>query len=84
MEHITFETQITDLSKIIVPKCYENYVNKAIASSVKLLTIKEFIDVTKFNIHNKTFDILFMNINDEGIPIYIDAVHFLPTISTVR
>ena len=73
MEHITFETQITDLSKIIVPKCYENYVNKAIASSVKLLTIKEFIDVTKFNIHNKTFDILFMNINDEGIPIYIDA-----------
>jgi hypothetical protein len=72
MEHITDQTQIADLSKIHVPMCYEKYVNKAIASSVKLLTMKEFINITEFNIHAETFDILFMNINDEGMPIYID------------
>ena len=72
MEHITDQTTVADLSKIHVPKCYEKYVHKAIGSSVKLMTMKEFIDVTEFNIHAETFDILFMKINDEGIPIYID------------
>ena len=72
MEHITENTQPNDLTKIKIPKCYEDYVNKAIIESVKLLTMKEFIDITKFNIHLETFDILFMNINDEGMPIYVD------------
>jgi hypothetical protein len=72
MEHITDQTTIADLSKIHVPKCYEKSVYKAISSSTKLMTIKEFIDTTEFNIHAETFDILFMNINDEDIPIYID------------
>jgi phage anti-repressor protein len=72
MDNITDQTTIADLSKIHVPKCYEKSVYKAIGSSTKLLTIKEFIDTTEFNIHAETFDILFMNINDEDIPIYID------------
>jgi phage anti-repressor protein len=72
MEHITDQTTIADLSKIHVPKCYEKCVYKAIGSSTKLMTIKEFIDTTEFNINPETFDILFMNINDEDIPIYID------------
>jgi hypothetical protein len=72
MDQITDKTSITDLSAINIPKCYEKYVNKAMCKSSKLLTMKEFIDKTEFNIHPETFDILFMNINDEGIPIYID------------
>jgi phage anti-repressor protein len=72
MEYITDQTTIADLSKIHVPKCYEKSVYKAIGSSTKLMTIKEFIDTTEFNINPETFDILFMNINDEDIPIYID------------
>ena len=72
MDHITDKTQVSDLSQIHIPKCYENYVNKAIASSTCLLTIKEFIDITGFEVNAETFDILFMNINDEGIGVYID------------
>ena len=72
MDHITDQTTIAELSKIHVPKCYEKCVYKAIGSSTKLMTIKEFIDTTEFNINPETFDILFMNINDEDIPIYID------------
>ena len=72
MDKITDKTNITDLSKIKIPKCYEKNVYKAIGSSVNLLTIKEFIEITGFNIHSETFDKLFMNINDENIPIYID------------
>ena len=73
MEHITDKTKIDELTKVNVPKCYEKYINKAIASSIKLLTIKEFVETTEFNINPETFDILFMNINDEGIPIYINS-----------
>ena len=73
MEYITDKTQSNELSQINIPKCYAGYVNTAIASSVKLLTMKEFIDITGFEVDSKTFDILFMNINDEGIPIYINA-----------
>ena len=72
MAFITDKTQVNELSQIQIPKCYENYVNKAIASSTYLLTMKEFIDITGFEVNAETFDILFMNINDEGIPIYID------------
>jgi len=72
-EYITDKTQANELSQINIPKCYAGYVNTAIASSVKLLTMKEFIDITGFEVDSKTFDILFMNINDEGVPIYIDA-----------
>jgi hypothetical protein len=72
MDNITHKTIVSDLTKIKVPKCYEKYVYKAIDSKMQLLTLKEFIEVTEFNIHAETFDILFMNINDEGIPIYID------------
>jgi hypothetical protein len=72
MDHITDQTTVNDLSKIHVPKCYEKCVYKAIGSSTKLMTIKEFINTTEFNINPETFDILFMNINDEDIPIYID------------
>jgi phage anti-repressor protein len=73
MEYITDKTQANELSQINIPKCYADYVNKAIGSSVKLLTMKEFIDITGFEVDSKTFDILFMNINDEGMPIYINA-----------
>jgi phage anti-repressor protein len=73
MEYITDKTQANELSQINIPKCYAGYVNTAIASSVKLLTMKEFIDITGFEVDSKTFDILFMNINDEGVPIYINA-----------
>jgi hypothetical protein len=73
MDIITDKTKIADLAKINIPKCYEKYVNKAITCSTKLLTMREFIEKTEFNIHPETFDILFTNINDEGIPIYIDA-----------
>jgi hypothetical protein len=73
MQFITDKTQANDLSQINIPKCYADYVNKAIGSSVKLLTMKEFIDITGFEVDSKTFDILFMNINDEGVPIYINA-----------
>ena len=72
-EYITDKTQANELSQINIPKCYAGYVNTAIASSVKLLTMKEFIDITGFEVDLKTFDILFMNINDEGVPIYINA-----------
>jgi phage anti-repressor protein len=72
MDQITDKTSITDLSHIHIPKCYETYVNRAIGKSSKLLTMKEFIEKTEFKIHEESFDILFMNINDEGIPIYID------------
>ena len=73
MQFITDKTKANDLSQINIPKCYADYVNKAIGSSVKLLTMKEFIDITGFEVDSKTFDILFMNINDEGVPIYINA-----------
>jgi hypothetical protein len=73
MNNITDKTTIDELTKIHIPKCYEKYVNKAIACSTKLLTMREFVEETEFNIHPETFDILFTNINDEGIPIYIDA-----------
>ena len=72
MDYITDQTTIADLSKIHVPKCYEKCVYKAIGSSTKLMTIKEFINTTEFKINPETFDILFMNINDEEIPIYIN------------
>ena len=74
MNHITDKTQVSDLSQIQIPKCYEIYVNKAIAASIKLLTIKEFIDITGFEVNAETFDILFMNINDEGIGVYINKI----------
>ena len=74
MNHITDKTQVSDLSQIQIPKCYETYVNKAIAASIKLLTIKEFIDITGFEVNAETFDILFMNINDEGIGVYINKI----------
>lgn len=64
MDKITDKTNITDLSKIKIPECYEKNVYKAIVSSVNLLTIREFIEITGFNIHPETFDKLFMNIND--------------------
>jgi len=73
MEYITDKTQVNELSQINIPKCYAGYVNTAVASSVKLLTMKEFITITGFEVDSKTFDILFMNINDEGVPIYINA-----------
>ena len=46
--NITDKTQANELSQINIPKCYAGYVNTAIASSVKLLTMKEFIDITGF------------------------------------
>ena len=74
MSLITDKTQVSDLSQIQIPKCYETYVNKAIAASTGLLTMKEFIDITGFEVNAETFDILFMNINDEGIGIYINKI----------
>ena len=74
MAFITDKTQVNELSQIQIPKCYENYVNKAISESVKLLTMKEFIDITGFEVNAETFDILFMNINDEGIGVYINEI----------
>jgi phage anti-repressor protein len=72
MAYIKQENPASDFSKIKVPKCYEKYIYKAIGSSIKMLTLKEFIKVTEFSIHAENFDIIFMNINDEGVPIYID------------
>ena len=74
MSLITDKTQVSDLSQIQIPKCYETYVNKAIAASTGLLTMKEFIDITGFEVNAETFDILFMNINDEGIGVYINKI----------
>jgi phage anti-repressor protein len=48
----------------------DEYVNTAIAASVELMTIVEFIKTTKFDIDMSTFDSLFSNIND-GYPVYI-------------
>ena len=60
MSLITDKTQVSDLSQIQIPKCYETYVNKAIAASTGLLTMKEFIDITGFEVNAETFDILFI------------------------
>ena len=73
MNLIDFKTQSNDLSKIFIPKCYEIYINNAINSSHTLLTITEFINNTGFEVDVDTFDILFMNINDDENPIYITS-----------
>lgn len=73
LEHITSTTKPGDLVKVEVPRWCESYVSKAVAQYSKMLTITEFVQFTGFELDMKSFDILYTNINDEGIPIYINA-----------
>lgn len=71
LEHITSTTKPGDLVKVEVPKWCEVYVNKAVAQYSKMLTVVEFVHFTGFELDMKSFDVLFMNISDDGIPVVI-------------
>ena len=68
MEHINDKTANVDFSKIHIPNGYKEYVYKAIVSSAKLLTMKEFNDINNFDTNDNPFDI------NEDSPIYIDEI----------
>jgi len=70
MNLIKHDTNPGDLVKVQIPKRFEVHVNKAIADSVKLLTIQEFIRRTDFELDVESFDVLYFNINDE-LPVYL-------------
>jgi len=70
MNLIKHDTNPGDLVKVQIPKRFEVHVNKAIADSVKLLTIQEFIQRTDFELDVESFDVLYFNINDE-LPVYL-------------
>lgn len=54
-----------------IPANQQSIVDKAIASSVSLLTVREFIQATNFAIDEESFDRLFVAIDDE-YPVYVD------------
>ena len=57
--------------EIFMSRWCAKYVHNAVAQSEKFLTLLEFIRVTGFELDMKSFDVLFNNINDEGIPVYL-------------
>ena len=61
------------LSSIDVPEWCRVYTEKAILASVQLLTVQEFIQTKKFELDNESFDILYMSINRDDVPIYINS-----------
>lgn len=59
------------MTTLIVPQNLRQYVDRAISSSVSLLTIKEFITATNFAIDEESFNRLFTAL-DDNYPIYVD------------
>jgi hypothetical protein len=72
LQHITHETKAFHLSVIDVPSWCKVYTEKAILASVQLLTVQEFIQTTEFELDSESFDILYMSINYDDTPIYIN------------
>jgi hypothetical protein len=54
-----------------IPANQQLIVDKAIASSVSLLTVREFIQATNFAIDEESFDRLFAALDDD-YPVYVD------------